>query len=76
MMKAMEAYRDAGFDGVMSESSTALPHHLILTTRSSDVGLLANSPRPHALHKLPRALARGHRLRNRVHESQREGRRD
>ena len=39
MMKAMEAYRDAGFDGVMSESSTALgPHHL--TTRSSDVGLL------------------------------------
>ncbi len=42
MMKAMEAYRDAGFDGVMSESSAALraPPSINLTTRSSDVGLL------------------------------------
>ena len=34
MMKAMEAYRDAGFDGVMSESSAALralpyPHAVV-----------------------------------------------
>ena len=34
MMKAMEAYRDAGFDGVMSEPSAALrappSHHAVV----------------------------------------------